>query len=81
MPQGWTLNRVGVKFLTSNQGNVLRTRGTMSLDGFPKAKTVYGQFPKILFKQKWGITKIYGFSPFLAGPNLPLESAENIAKS
>ena len=72
---------MGVKLLTSNQRNVLSTCGTMSLDGSPKAKTVYGQSLKILFKQKWRITKVYGFSPFLAGPNLPLESAQNIAKS
>ena len=72
---------MGFKFITSNQRNLLSTRGTMSLDGSPKAKTVYGQCPEILFKQEWGITKVYGFSPFLAGPNLPLESAENIAKS
>ena len=53
----------------------------MSLDGSPKAKTVYGQSSKILFKQKWGIPKVYSFSPFLAGPKLPLESAQNIAKT
>ena len=56
------------------------TRGTMSWDGSSKAKTVFGQSSKILFKQKWGIPKVYSFSPFLAGPNLPLESAQNIAK-
>ena len=53
----------------------------MSLDGSPEAKTGYEQSSKILFKQKWGIPKVYSFSPFLAGPNLPLESAQNIAKS
>ena len=54
----------------------------MSLDGFPKGKTVYGQSSKILFKQKWGILKVYSFSPFLAGPNLPFETkAQDIAKS
>ena len=58
VPYGWTLNRVGVKFLTSNQlqsTQVRSTRGTMSLDGSPKAKTVYRQSSEILFKQKWGI--------------------------
>ena len=54
VPYGWMLNRVGVKFLTSNQ-NVKRACGTMSLDGSPRAKTVYGQSSKILFKQKWDI--------------------------
>ena len=54
----------------------------MSLDGFPKGKTVYGQSSKILFKQKWGILKVYSFSPFLAGPNLPFETkAQKIAES
>ena len=49
------LNRVGVKFLTLNQ----RTKHacTMSLDGSPKGKTIYGQSSKILSKQKWGIPK------------------------
>ena len=46
-----------------------------------KAKTVYEKSSKILFKQKWGIPKVYRFSPFLAGPNSPLESTQNIAKS
>ena len=54
--------------------------GTMSFYGSTKAKTVYGQSSKILFQQKWGIPKVYSFSAFLAGPNLPLESAQNIAK-
>ena len=74
VPHGWTLKRVGVKFLTPNR----RTKRTctMSLDGSPKAKIVYGQSSKILFKQKWIIPKVYSFSPFLAGPNLPLESAK-----
>ena len=44
------------------------------------SKTVYGQSSKTLFKQKWGIPKVYSFSPLLAGSNLPLESALNIAK-
>ena len=74
-----------VRFLTSNLSirstRVRSTLGTMSLDGSPKAKAVYGQSLKILFKHKWGILKVYCFSPFLAGPNLPLESAQNIAKS
>ena len=45
----------------------------MSLDSSPKAKAVYEQSSKILFKQKWGMPKAYSFSPFafLAGPNLP----------
>ena len=51
VPYGWTLNRVGVKFLMSNQ-RTKSTRGTMSLDGSPKAKAVYGQSSKILFNQK-----------------------------
>ena len=50
---------------------------TMSLDGSPKAKTVYRQSSsKIFFKQKWGIPKVYSFSSILAGTNLPLESAK-----
>ena len=53
--------------------NQRKTMGTMSLDGSPKAKAVYEQSSKILFKQKWGILQVYSFSPFafLAGPNLP----------
>ena len=74
------VKQVGVKSLTSNQrmkhACVRSMHGTMSLDGSPKAKTVYGQSSKILFRQKWGIPKVYSFSPFLAGPNLPLESTQ-----
>ena len=54
---------------------------TMCLDGFPKAKAVYEQSSKILFKQKWGIPQVYSFSPFafLAGPNLLPLKVRNIA--
>ena len=48
-------NRVRVKFLMSNQRTKLAY--TMSLDGSPKGKTIYGQSSKTLFKQKWGIPK------------------------
>ena len=69
----------GGQILTSNQCNVLNMRGAMgysisvqgygrmSLDGSPKAKTVYGKSSKLLFKQKWGIPKVYSFSPFWLG--------------
>ena len=65
----WTLNRVKVKFLTSNQ----RTKHVWhnEFGWLPKRKAVYGQSSKILFKQKWGIAKASSFSPFLAGSNLP----------
>ena len=49
------LNRTEIKFLTSNQRTKLAY--TISLDGSPKGKTVYGQSSKTLFKQKWGIPK------------------------
>ena len=54
--------------------------GTMSLNGSPKAKAVYEKSSKILFKQKWSIPKVYSFSPFLAGPNLLLESTQKSLK-
>ena len=70
---------VGVKFLASNE----RTKHAWHNEfGWRPAK-VYGLSFKILFKQKWGIPKVYSFRPFLAGPNLVFESgsAQNIAKS
>ena len=77
---GWTLNKVGVKFLSSNQ-HTKHAWHNISLDGsLIKAKAVYEQSSKVLFKQKWGIPKVSSFSPFLAGPNSPLESTQNCQK-
>ena len=80
VPYGWMLNRVGVKFLTSNQ-NVKRASGTMSLDGSPRAKTVYGQSSKILFKQKWDIPiKFTVLVHFWLGQIYPLKSLKILLK-
>ena len=73
------LNRVGVKFLTSNQRTKLAY--TMSLGGSPKGKTVYGQSSKTLFKQKWGIPKAkFHFWLDQIYPLFALK-AQNIARS
>ena len=51
----------------------------MSLDGSPKAKTVYGQSSKILFMQKWGIPKFKVLVHFWLNQIYPLK-VQNIAK-
>ena len=75
-----TLNRVGVKFLTSNQQRTKSKHAcTMSLDGSPKAKIVYGKSSKILFKQKWAYANFTVLVHFWLRQIYPLK-AQNIAK-
>ena len=79
VPYGYSLNRVGVKFLTSNQ----RTKHTctMSSDGSPKEKQFMNNLPKKNVSRNGAYPKFKVLVHFWLDQIYPLKTSQNIAKS